>query len=250
MLGLKTDHLIDSILSWPPGLPFCFVFTPRGTPAVVMAFERLKQLGRRLRLQFGRWAGSNSPAVARSPNINAVDNSVITTPTCSTNIDAIENSADTVLIDTAPADTMTNATAVPEDAVLAAAVMSPAESLWNQAHDNLKETEEGLMQAYEKILSLVIRGNVIISPQDESEDNNIERQNVHARHDQMRQLVHAGLKQTARRARTQKSLHKALQVILTLKDTTSEGLRAAPEAALPYAGRLRCPASEPTRYLV
>ena len=92
------------------------------------------------------------------------------------------------------------------------------------------------MQAYEKILSRAVRGDGIVSPEDESEHNNIEQNNTHARQNQMRQLIYAGLDKTARQARAKENLNKGMKVVLTLKDTISIGLKAAPEAALPWAG--------------
>jgi len=159
-------------------------------------------------------------------------------PALSADVRASANTADTTTADTAPAAAITTptTTADPVKADAADTAASLPEQLWDRAYDGLKVKEKALVQAYEKILSCALRGHGVVSPEDESEQNDIEQKNVHARRNQMYQLICAGLDKIARQARAKENLDEGMKLVLTLKDMISTGLQVAPQAALPWAG--------------
>ena len=121
------------------------------------------------------------------------------------------------------ADTNDTATSLPE-------------RLWDRAYDNLKTTDPALARAYEKILSRKLRDPGLSSPIDESEQNIIAQEDVRMRREQMRGLIHDGLKKTAREARIKDNVGVAMQVVNSAKGLISSAVQAVPQAALPWTG--------------
>ena len=118
------------------------------------------------------------------------------------------------------------------------------ERLWNQAYDNLKETEQKITEAYETILSSQLKQDGSTSTGQTS--NEIDA-SPKARRAQMHQLIEDGLERTQRQAAIKETLDGTMQLVTTLRKIVDSAIKAAPEAALPWT--CVCLGLEVRRYL-
>ncbi|KAJ4128982.1 hypothetical protein NW768_007508 [Fusarium equiseti] len=97
--------------------------------------------------------------------------------------------------------------------------------LWNQAYDGLKESEsdKNTVEAYETILTTYIQSEPVAEDPDK-------------RWKQMERLVQHGLEKTAKDAGKKAAVNEWLTMIQPLKSAVDTGIKAAPEAAVPWAG--------------
>jgi hypothetical protein len=114
---------------------------------------------------------------------------------------------------------------------------SSPQRIWNQAYNELKEpeNEQAIVEAYEKILT------TYLSPTTETIQNNNGAQNLidgdpAKRWKQMEQLVQKGLDKTARDAERKEKINHWITITQPLRDAVSTGVKAAPDAAIPWAG--------------
>ncbi|KAF5689262.1 WD domain-containing protein [Fusarium circinatum] len=125
----------------------------------------------------------------------------------------------------------------PEDAI----------SLWNDAYDCLRRTDEQLIIAYEELLSRELRSEQGTYGHVESEsDNHIDSQDVNHRHKQLQLIIKSG----QQRAEEQKTTYtifgktftvrdqasQAAEFVKSVKTIVDEAVKASPEAALAWAG--------------
>ncbi|KIL86170.1 hypothetical protein FAVG1_10566 [Fusarium avenaceum] len=114
---------------------------------------------------------------------------------------------------------------------------SPPQRIWNQAYDELKkpENEQAIVEAYEKILT-----KYLLSTTETTEENNGAQNLINAdpakRWKQMEQLVQEGLETTAKDADIKEKVNHWITIIQPLRDAVSTGVKAAPAAAIPWAG--------------
>ncbi|PNP76753.1 hypothetical protein FNYG_09856 [Fusarium nygamai] len=111
------------------------------------------------------------------------------------------------------------------------------ERLWNEAYDELKnsESKQTIVEAYEKVLSSQLQPATVSS--DGSADvPNIVASDPNARWRQMERLVQVGLEKTAKDADRKQKVNQWLEMINPLKQAISTGIKAAPQAAVPWAG--------------
>lgn len=113
--------------------------------------------------------------------------------------------------------------------------MTLSEQFWDRAYDELKRSEPQLLEAYERILSQKLKEDSL-TPEDSKVENSIEQANTTTRCSQMKQLVQAALKKTEREATIKQAGSEVLHSALAMKDIVSLAVRAAPQAALAWAG--------------
>ena len=106
------------------------------------------------------------------------------------------------------------------------------ESLWDQAYDELKNSNAALVEAYEKILSRKLNGQGFATPVTAADGNIIAQDNPQKRRGQMLQLIQAGLDKTAGEAK----IKQAIGSVLSAKDIISDAIQAVPQAALAWTG--------------
>ncbi|EHK48808.1 hypothetical protein TRIATDRAFT_10225, partial [Trichoderma atroviride IMI 206040] len=109
------------------------------------------------------------------------------------------------------------------------------ECIWNEAYDSLKLDEPKLVQAYEKILSLHLRGDSVVSMDQVSEKNVIQEENVSIRRAQMCQLIDNGLNKTMQEANVKGNIGTAMQVANATKKLIGDTIKDIPQAVLPWA---------------
>ncbi|KAI6768499.1 hypothetical protein HG531_010688 [Fusarium graminearum] len=103
-----------------------------------------------------------------------------------------------------------------------------SERLWNQAYDNLKDSESSkIAESYERILSDQLRVG---------EGVNIIARDHAARWHQMEKLTADGIKNTAKDVERKESINQWLEMCKPLKEAVGTGLKAVPQAAIPWAG--------------
>jgi hypothetical protein len=114
---------------------------------------------------------------------------------------------------------------------------SPPQRIWNQAYDELKkpENEQAIVEAYEKILT------TYLSPTTETtQDNNGAQNRIDGdpakRWKQMEQLVQKGLEKSTKDADRKEKLDRWITITKPLRDAVGTGIKAAPDAAIPWAG--------------
>lgn len=109
---------------------------------------------------------------------------------------------------------------------------SPHERVWDEAYDKLKENEPKLAEAYEAIISAEIHRD-----DDDSVSTSLESGTTdESRHHRMKQMIQKGLERTEKDASIKQNLDKGLQVVQTVKEMIDRTVRAAPEAAIAWAG--------------
>ncbi|KAH7236499.1 hypothetical protein BKA59DRAFT_487166 [Fusarium tricinctum] len=114
---------------------------------------------------------------------------------------------------------------------------SPPQRIWNQAYNELKkpENDQAIVEAYEKILT------TYLSPTTETTQDNNGAQNLidgdpAKRWKQMEQLVQKGLEKSAKDADKKEKLDRWITITKPLRDAIGTGIKAAPDAAIPWAG--------------
>jgi hypothetical protein len=107
--------------------------------------------------------------------------------------------------------------------------------LWNQAHDNLKEIEPKVVATFERILSAELIPTSRAPPNPHPIENNIEK-DWKIRSHQMQQLVKKGLEQTKKEASMKRGIDESLQAAQAVRGIVDRAVRAAPEAAVAWAG--------------
>ncbi|KAG5656069.1 hypothetical protein KAF25_001639 [Fusarium avenaceum] len=115
--------------------------------------------------------------------------------------------------------------------------ISPPQRIWNQAYDELKkpENEQAIVEAYEKILSTYLSPTTAMT-QDNNGPQNLINADPAKRWKQMEQLVQKGLEKTAKDADIKEKVNHWITIIQPLRDAISTGVKAAPAAAIPWAG--------------
>ncbi|KAF5579266.1 WD domain protein [Fusarium subglutinans] len=109
--------------------------------------------------------------------------------------------------------------------------------LWNQAYDELKssETSKSIVEAYEKILSSQLPTE-ILPPDNGTAVTNVIASDADVRWKQMERLVQFGLEKTANDADRKQKVNQWLEMIKPIRQAIDTGIKAAPEAAVPWAG--------------
>ncbi|KAF0644051.1 hypothetical protein FPSE5266_20056 [Fusarium pseudograminearum] len=103
-----------------------------------------------------------------------------------------------------------------------------SERLWNQAYDNLKDSESSkIAESYERILSDQLRVG---------EGVNIISSNHATRWHQMEKLTSHGIQNTAKDVKRKDSVNQWLEMCKPLREAVGAGLKAVPQAAVPWAG--------------
>ncbi|KAH6898095.1 hypothetical protein B0T10DRAFT_431808 [Thelonectria olida] len=109
------------------------------------------------------------------------------------------------------------------------------ETLWNQAYDGLKGKEPDIVEAYEKILTAKLKSPDSTDASGKCPDNDI-GQTQGTRSSQMQKLVRIGLDRTEKVAKIKGKVDARLQIVDTIKGAIDHSLKAAPEAAVVWAG--------------
>ncbi|KAH7309923.1 hypothetical protein B0I35DRAFT_359209, partial [Stachybotrys elegans] len=109
------------------------------------------------------------------------------------------------------------------------------ERIWNQAYDNLKESELKVVNAFEEILSAKLDPNKSSSADHQPIENNIQK-DWKSRSRQMQQLVQTELDQMKKRDSITRGLDESLQAVQAVRGIIDGAIRAAPEAAVAWAG--------------
>jgi hypothetical protein len=102
--------------------------------------------------------------------------------------------------------------------------------LWDQAYDELKKEESGLLDAYEKILSSF--GSDVTG----SQLNTISQHDPDTRRQQMKRLVDTGLEKITREAKVKQSIGLTMEIVIAARDTISSAIQNIPQAALAWTG--------------
>jgi hypothetical protein len=115
------------------------------------------------------------------------------------------------------------------------------ERLWNRAYDQARESDAGVVDAYERILSLrLYQGptddkNLLESTKLESQHNEIASDPA-KRRAQMRQVIQQGLRRTEKDARAKSGIDDNIQTFMVVKESVDKAIHASPEAAVPWVG--------------
>lgn len=105
-----------------------------------------------------------------------------------------------------------------------------SERLWNQAYDHLKRESFGTtVDTYEKILSRYLQT-------DSSFEANIISSDHATRWEQMKRLTSKGLENTAKDSSQKQKVNQWLELPKPLREAVGAGLKAVPQAAVPWAG--------------
>ncbi|SPJ73867.1 related to vegetatible incompatibility protein HET-E-1 [Fusarium torulosum] len=114
---------------------------------------------------------------------------------------------------------------------------SPPQKIWNKAYDELKqpENEQAIVEAYEKILTTYL-SPTIETTQDNNGAQNLIDGDPAKRWKQMEQLVQKGLEKTAKDTNRKEKANHWITITQPLRDAVSTGVKAAPDAAIPWAG--------------
>lgn len=114
---------------------------------------------------------------------------------------------------------------------------SPPQRIWNQAYDELKkpENEQAIVEAYEKILSTYLSPTTATT-QDNHSPQNLINADPTKRWKQMEQLVQKGLEKSAKDADRKEKVDRWITITKPLREAVSTGVKAAPDAAIPWAG--------------
>ncbi|KAI6774889.1 hypothetical protein HG530_001647 [Fusarium avenaceum] len=114
---------------------------------------------------------------------------------------------------------------------------SPPQRIWNQAYDELKkpENEQAIVEAYEKILSTYLLPTTATT-QDNNDPQNLINADPAKRWKQMEQLVQKGLERSAKYADRKEKVDRWITITKPLREAVSTGVKAAPDAAIPWAG--------------
>ena len=118
---------------------------------------------------------------------------------------------------------------------VASTLPSPSERLWDRAYDELKDKESKLVDAYEKIMTRVLKKGDLSPTASEPDENEIET-DLAARRLQMNKLVEDGLKKTEKLANVVKGIGSAIRVIDSVKETIGKGIESVPYAGIAWAG--------------
>ncbi|KAH6888553.1 hypothetical protein B0T10DRAFT_573325 [Thelonectria olida] len=122
--------------------------------------------------------------------------------------------------------------------------------IWNEAYDKLKEDEPSVVEAYEKILSVLLKTGGSPPVADGNTTNDIE-QNAEARQAQMKALVEEGIERTKKEVNIKGKVEGGMRPIQNVQAFVSVAVRAEPSAAIAWAGITTCmevlsnPLSEP-----
>ncbi|CAJ0544414.1 Ff.00g036040.m01.CDS01 [Fusarium sp. VM40] len=124
-----------------------------------------------------------------------------------------------------------------EDSPASLNTTSPPHKIWNQAYAELKkpENEQAIVEAYEKILTTYLSPTTETTQESNGAQNLIHRDPA-KRWKQMEQLVQEGLEKTAKDADRKEKVNQWITIIKPLQDAVSTGIKAAPDAAIPWAG--------------
>ncbi|KAF4333898.1 vegetatible incompatibility het-E-1 [Fusarium beomiforme] len=109
--------------------------------------------------------------------------------------------------------------------------------LWNQAYDNLREseTEKSIVKTYEEILTKYLQSKPDQSYNTPSMQNLV-NEDPDKRWQQMEKMVKDGLEKTAKDSGRKEAINDWLTMIQPLKSAINTGIKAAPEAAIPWVG--------------
>ena len=121
---------------------------------------------------------------------------------------------------------------------VASTLPSPSERLWDRAYDELKDKESKeskWMDAYEKIMTRILKKGDLSPTAPEPDENEIET-DLAARRLQMNKLVEDGLKKTEKLANVMKGIGNAIRVIDSVKETIGKGIASVPYAGIAWAG--------------
>lgn len=115
------------------------------------------------------------------------------------------------------------------------------ERLWNRAYDHAKESDAGIVDAYEKILSnrlyhgVVDNSDSFQSTKLEAQHNEI-AEGPEKRRAQMHQLIQHGLRRTEKDARAKHGVEENIRSLMVVKESVDKAIHASPEAAIPWVG--------------
>ena len=139
---------------------------------------------------------------------------------------------------TAPHAPTASRTSTAHSTAVASALPSPSERLWDRAYDELKDKESKeskWVNAYEKIMTRLLKKGVLSPTAPEPDENEIET-DLAARRLQMNKLVEDGLKKTEKLANVMKGIGNAIRVIDSVKETIGKGIASVPYVGIAWAG--------------
>ena len=105
--------------------------------------------------------------------------------------------------------------------------------LWDEAYDELRRREPGLVEAYEKILS---HDYEVAREAERAQENHIEQDDRMRRRMQMDQILRNILQHTTKPSGVEGRVKDAIDVVLSLKEVISNSLQPVPIAALAWIG--------------
>jgi N-terminal domain of NWD NACHT-NTPase len=105
--------------------------------------------------------------------------------------------------------------------------------LWDEAYDELRRLEPGLVGAYEKILS---HDYEVAREAERAQENHIEQDDWTRRRMQMDQILRNVLQHTTKPTGAEGRAKDAIDVVLSLKEVIGSSLQPVPIAALAWTG--------------
>lgn len=108
------------------------------------------------------------------------------------------------------------------------------EHLWDQAYNEIKESDPKLIQLYETILSNKLLDYNFDPSQNVQGDNMIEQLDLGIRRDQMRQLIETGQNKIELESQIKSGIKQVIDFINPAKDFINSIVKATPGAALPW----------------
>lgn len=120
------------------------------------------------------------------------------------------------------------------DDILIEAGLTLPENLWDQAYNEIKQSDPKLMQLYETILSNKLKDDNFDPSQNGIEENVIDQLDLGVRRDQMRQLIKMGQDRTELESQIKSGIKQVIDFVDPAKDVISSIVQAVPGAALPW----------------
>lgn len=107
--------------------------------------------------------------------------------------------------------------------------------VFDQAYDEVKKDEPGIVDAYEKILSGQLSSGVAATDVEGDPDNIIEK-TAAMRRDQMKKLVDEGLVRTEKVAAVKENINKVIEPFNHLRSVISWAVKSEPAASTAWVG--------------
>lgn len=127
----------------------------------------------------------------------------------------------------------------PDESHVPAPIDEIRRQIWNDAYDKVKEDEPRLVDAYEKILSVMLKAGDSPPSSDQKTANDI-KQDSNARQIQMKALIEDCIERTKKQVSIKGGIDDAVRPIQNVKDFVSVVVKAEPTAAVAWAGLCAC----------